>query len=249
MLVAAVDTSVFDARFSDAVTPGRLYGSKQRRRFQCRADRPRYADEMGAAGDDRIGNRDRVCVCSLHGNVVAADRRGGRNDIDRFLLCAVGGYLVGLVGSSNQPLSGLTLSSLILSALLLTGFRRPRRGGYRRSPGRRCGGRDGVLGLGIAGSGFQGWTTAGWNSVEDAACGDYHGQIAGVLSDGPGDSAARSESGYRRDRRTGAACAAGGSDGATREGHCGRRDGVGVAGNRRRVSELRSCVWARARLC
>lgn len=36
-----------------------------------------------------------------------------------FLLCAVGGYLVGLVGSSNQPLSGLTLTALILSALLL----------------------------------------------------------------------------------------------------------------------------------
>ncbi len=36
-----------------------------------------------------------------------------------FLLCAVGGYLVGLVGSSNQPLSGLTLSALILSALLM----------------------------------------------------------------------------------------------------------------------------------
>lgn len=36
-----------------------------------------------------------------------------------FLLSAVGGYLVGLVGSSNQPLSGLTLSSLVLSALLM----------------------------------------------------------------------------------------------------------------------------------
>lgn len=36
-----------------------------------------------------------------------------------FFLCAVGGYLVGLVGSSNQPLSGLTLSALIISALLL----------------------------------------------------------------------------------------------------------------------------------
>jgi putative OPT family oligopeptide transporter len=36
-----------------------------------------------------------------------------------FFLCAVGGYLVGLVGASNQPLSGLTLSSLIISALLL----------------------------------------------------------------------------------------------------------------------------------
>ncbi|MBC8165816.1 MAG: oligopeptide transporter, OPT family [Bryobacteraceae bacterium] len=36
-----------------------------------------------------------------------------------FFLCAVGGYLVGLVGSSNQPLSGLTLSALIIAALLL----------------------------------------------------------------------------------------------------------------------------------
>lgn len=39
--------------------------------------------------------------------------------VSGFFLCAVGGYLVGLVGSSNQPLSGLTLASLILAALLL----------------------------------------------------------------------------------------------------------------------------------
>ena len=36
-----------------------------------------------------------------------------------FLLSAVGGYLVGLVGSSNQPVSGLTLSALVISALLM----------------------------------------------------------------------------------------------------------------------------------
>jgi putative OPT family oligopeptide transporter len=36
-----------------------------------------------------------------------------------FFLCAVGGYLVGLVGSSNQPLSGLTLAALVLAALLM----------------------------------------------------------------------------------------------------------------------------------
>ena len=39
-----------------------------------------------------------------------------------FLFSAVGGYLVGLVGSSNQPVSGLVLSALILSALLMVGF-------------------------------------------------------------------------------------------------------------------------------
>ncbi|HEX6893762.1 MAG TPA: OPT/YSL family transporter, partial [Bryobacteraceae bacterium] len=39
--------------------------------------------------------------------------------ITGFLLCAIGGYLVGLVGSSNQPLSGLTLSALIIAALMM----------------------------------------------------------------------------------------------------------------------------------
>ena len=39
--------------------------------------------------------------------------------ITGFLLSAVGGYLVGLVGSSNQPVSGLTLAALVISALLL----------------------------------------------------------------------------------------------------------------------------------
>jgi putative OPT family oligopeptide transporter len=46
-----------------------------------------------------------------------------------FLLSAIGGYLVGLVGSSNQPLSGLTLSALLLSALVLLAF------GVTGSPG------------------------------------------------------------------------------------------------------------------
>ncbi len=47
--------------------------------------------------------------------------------ITGFLLSAIGGYLVGLVGSSNQPLSGLTLAALIIAALVMltigvTGF-------------------------------------------------------------------------------------------------------------------------------
>jgi len=36
-----------------------------------------------------------------------------------FFFVAVAGYLVGLIGSSNNPISGLTLSSLILAALLM----------------------------------------------------------------------------------------------------------------------------------
>jgi putative OPT family oligopeptide transporter len=56
------------------------------------------------------------------GDVLAAVVAAVAMTLAGFFLCAVGGYLVGLVGSSNQPLSGLTLSSLILSALLLTSF-------------------------------------------------------------------------------------------------------------------------------
>lgn len=36
-----------------------------------------------------------------------------------FLFAAVAGYLVGVVGSSNNPISGLTLSSLLIAALLM----------------------------------------------------------------------------------------------------------------------------------
>ncbi len=36
-----------------------------------------------------------------------------------FLFAAVAGYLVGLIGSSNNPISGLTLSTLLISAVLM----------------------------------------------------------------------------------------------------------------------------------
>ncbi len=36
-----------------------------------------------------------------------------------FLFAAVAGYLVGLIGSSNNPISGLTLSTLLIAALLM----------------------------------------------------------------------------------------------------------------------------------
>ncbi|HLH39815.1 MAG TPA: oligopeptide transporter, OPT family [Bryobacteraceae bacterium] len=43
--------------------------------------------------------------------------------VSGFFLTAVGGYLVGLVGVSNQPLSGLVLGALILAALLMVVMR------------------------------------------------------------------------------------------------------------------------------
>lgn len=39
-----------------------------------------------------------------------------------FLFAAVAGYLVGLVGGSNNPISGLTLSALLISAVLMVGI-------------------------------------------------------------------------------------------------------------------------------
>ena len=39
-----------------------------------------------------------------------------------FFFAAVAGYLVGLIGSSNNPISGLTLSTLIIAALLMVGI-------------------------------------------------------------------------------------------------------------------------------
>ena len=52
---------------------------------------------------------------SLLGSIVAAVVM----TVISFLFAAVGGWLVGLVGNSNQPVSGLTLSALIIAALLM----------------------------------------------------------------------------------------------------------------------------------
>ena len=55
-----------------------------------------------------------------------------------FLFAAVAGYLVGLLGSSNNPISGLTLSTLLIAAILMVGL------GVTGNPG--------ILGvLGVAG--------------------------------------------------------------------------------------------------
>ena len=36
-----------------------------------------------------------------------------------FFFAAVSGYLVGIIGSSNNPISGLTLTALVVTALIL----------------------------------------------------------------------------------------------------------------------------------
>lgn len=52
---------------------------------------------------------------SVEGSIISAIIMA----IAGFLFAAVAGYLVGLIGSSNNPISGLTLSTLIIAALLM----------------------------------------------------------------------------------------------------------------------------------
>ena len=84
-----------------------------------------------------------------------------------FLFSAVGGYLVGLVGGSNQPVSGLALSTLILAALLMVGFGvtglQGVGGGARRRRGRLLR----VLRLGQPDPGPQGRPAPRRHAVED----------------------------------------------------------------------------------
>src|SRR5262245_15219784 len=39
-----------------------------------------------------------------------------------FLFCAVSAYMAGLVGSSNNPVSGITIATILFAALVLLGF-------------------------------------------------------------------------------------------------------------------------------
>ena len=101
------------------------------------------------------------------GNVIAAIVAAIVMAITGFFFAAVSGNLVGMIGSSNNPISGLTLSTLIIAALLMVaiGVRRPR-------GGRRAGRRRGRLHLQRGGRrdapGSQGGPPARRHAGEDA---------------------------------------------------------------------------------
>ena len=84
-----------------------------------------------------------------------------------FFFAAVSGYLVGTIGSTNNPISGLTLTTLIIAALLMVslGVVGPgRRGGGAGSGG---GGLRFVGGGGRTAAGFQGWLHSGRHAAPD----------------------------------------------------------------------------------
>ena len=140
-----------------------------------------------------------------------------------FLLSAVGGYLVGLVGSSNQPLSGLTLSALVLSAAGDAGHRRSGHGRGGRGVGSGSGGVLRLFGFRLSDSGLEGRTPARRHALEDAGGGDPFGADALDVFDAADHGAARSQFGHGRNWRARLTGSAGRSDGATGQGHC-RRD-------------------------
>ena len=60
-----------------------------------------------------------------------------------FLFCSVSAYMAGLVGSSNNPVSGITIATILFAALVL--LRIPRQGLHHRPGGRGDDRRGGVL--------------------------------------------------------------------------------------------------------
>ena len=163
-----------------------------------------------------------------------------------FLLSAVGGYLVGLVGSSNQPLSGLTLSALVLSALVMLAI-----------------GAKGMTGvaavLGVASVVACACSVSG-SLIQDLKAGYLLGgtpwkmevvEIAAVCVLSlflmlPIVALARSQPGHRRHWRACAARAAGRPHGAACQGYRGRADGLGAdrhrSGLRHRADHVRRKV-------
>jgi putative OPT family oligopeptide transporter len=99
----------------------------------------RAIDEMkGAAAPSKVGRLDRymssktvfsligvvwilmtVLYVSLSGNVTGGIVAALVMLLVGFFFATVSGYLVGIIGSSNNPVSGLTLSTLIIAAVLM----------------------------------------------------------------------------------------------------------------------------------
>ena len=150
-----------------------------------------------------------------------------------FLLSAMGGYLVGLVGSSNQPLSGLTLAALIIAALVMLAI--------------GVTGLSGVAAvLGVAAVVCVACSVSG-SLIQDLKAGHLLGgtpwkmEVVEIISVillafflmGPIIALHQANLDYRRHRRPRAARAASGIDGAARQRNRRRADGVGIARHRR----------------
>ena len=151
-----------------------------------------------------------------------------------FFFATVSGYLVGVIGSSNNPISGLTLSTLVIAALLMVSL--------------GVSGMSGVVAvLGVAAVVCVSSAVAG-ELLQDFKVGYILGgtprtiQIAELIAvvvascvmyfplllAAPG----QHQQGRHRVRRPGPLRAAGRTDGVARAGHRRRRYGVAAGGHR-----------------
>src|SRR5262245_2116637 len=82
-----------------------------------------------------------------------------------FFFCVVSGYLVGMIGSTNNPISGITLSTLIVAALLMVALGVS--GSRGVIPVRGLGRVRGRGRLRRAAAGLQGRLHPGWHATHD----------------------------------------------------------------------------------
>ncbi len=154
----------------------------------------------------------------LAGSLVAA----GVMIIVGFFFAAVSGNLVGMIGSSNNPVSGLTLCTLVIAALADGGTRSVRYGRRGGGSGSGGGGLCFVGGRGRDAAGFKGGTHSWRHAVEDAdwRSAGHRGRFACFVL--PDCDSCEGVS-LRQRRPSGSA---GRVDGDAVERHCWRRHGV-----------------------
>ena len=84
-------------------------------------ERTKLSTEIPTLGEILSGEGYRTA--SFHKNAFAGVKAGLTASvvmlIAGFFFCVVSGYLVGMIGSTNNPISGITLSTLIVAALLM----------------------------------------------------------------------------------------------------------------------------------
>ena len=149
-----------------------------------------------------------------------------------FFFATVSGNLVGFIGSSNNPISGLTLSTSADRGAADGGAGSFRHLGSSRGSGSSGGGLRFVGGSRRTAAGLQSRLHSRRHAAEDSDRGTDRrrgGQPGDVF---PADAAARRQHQSRRRRlwRTGASRAAGGSDGNLGHGHRGPRYALAAGG-------------------
>jgi putative OPT family oligopeptide transporter len=121
MLVGACQT-LFSMRASITQSIAGALGASRKRAMEGESSDPTDRDipfPWLVAGTVVLTIAITVLYYYFTGSWTAAIIAAAIMSVTGFFLSAVGGYLTGLVGSSNQPLSGLTLCALMLSALVM----------------------------------------------------------------------------------------------------------------------------------